>query len=56
MKTSTAETWREVFRRGARDALRLAARRLPPSTWAVLDELADTTYSADLTTRKDTSQ
>jgi hypothetical protein len=33
--------WRHGFRAGAADALRLAARRLPPEAWNVLDKLAD---------------
>ena len=33
--------WREGFKAGAIDALRLAARRLPPQAWNVLDDLAD---------------
>lgn len=36
-----ADLYREGFARGFRDALRLAARRLPPETWPVLDALAD---------------
>jgi hypothetical protein len=36
-----AHVWREGFGRGFRDALRLAARRLPPHTWPTLAELAD---------------
>jgi hypothetical protein len=36
-----ADVWREGFRRGFGDALRLAARRLPPETWHTLDALAD---------------
>ena len=35
-----ADTYRWGFGRGFRDALRLAARRLPPEYWPVLDELA----------------
>jgi hypothetical protein len=35
-----AAAWRHGFGHGFRDALRLAARRLPPETWRVLDELA----------------
>jgi hypothetical protein len=38
---SYADTWREVYARGFRDALRLAARRLPPDTWETLDRLPD---------------
>jgi hypothetical protein len=33
--------FREGFARGFRDALRLAARRLPPETWPALEALAD---------------
>lgn len=33
--------WRHGFAAGAIDALRLAARRLPPQAWNVLDDLAD---------------
>ncbi len=33
--------WREGFGYGFRDALRLAARELPPETWHTLDRLAD---------------
>ncbi|HSS26058.1 MAG TPA: hypothetical protein VLL82_17050 [Mycobacterium sp.] len=33
--------WRHGFAFGFRDALRLAARRLPPETWHTLDRLAD---------------
>jgi hypothetical protein len=33
--------WRDGFTAGAIDALRLAARRLPPEAWNVLDKLAD---------------
>ena len=36
-----ADTWREGFAYGFRDALRLAARQLPPETWSTLAELAD---------------
>jgi hypothetical protein len=35
-----AHAWREGFGQGWRDALRCAARRLPPETWAILDALA----------------
>jgi hypothetical protein len=35
-----AEVYREGFEHGWCDALRLAARRLPPECWPVLDELA----------------
>ena len=42
-----ADDWRAVFRRGALDALRCAAREIhDPNAWAVLDELADR-YSVD---------
>jgi hypothetical protein len=33
--------WREGFGHGFRDALRIAARRLPPETWHTLAQLAD---------------
>ena len=36
-----ATGWRHGFCAGAIDALRLAARRLPPEAWNVLDDLAD---------------
>jgi hypothetical protein len=36
-----AELWRDGFAHGFRDALRLAARELPPDTWAALDQLAE---------------
>ena len=36
-----AGAWREGFGYGFRDALRLAARELPPETWAVLGDLAE---------------
>jgi hypothetical protein len=36
-----ADTFRWGFGCGFRDALRLAARRLPPETWDALDGLAD---------------
>lgn len=39
--TVGAHGFREDFARGFRDALRLAARRLPPETWPTLDALAD---------------
>lgn len=32
--------WRDGFGYGFRDALRLAARRLPPEAWPLLDRLA----------------
>jgi hypothetical protein len=32
--------WRDGFKAGAVDALRLGARRLAPECWQVLDELA----------------
>lgn len=35
-----ADAWREGFAVGFQDALRLAARELPPETWAVLEQLA----------------
>ena len=35
-----AFAWRQGFGHGFRDALRLAARRLPPETWHTLDRLA----------------
>jgi hypothetical protein len=35
-----AQFWREGFGRGGADACRQAARRLPPETWAVLEQLA----------------
>lgn len=35
-----ARFYRWAFGRGGVDACRQAARRLPPETWAVLDELA----------------
>ena len=35
------DVWRDGFGHGFRDALRLAARRLPPEAWSVLDKLAD---------------
>lgn len=36
-----ADTFRWGFGCGFRDALRLAARELPPETWHTLDKLAD---------------
>jgi hypothetical protein len=37
-----ADDWRAVFRRGALDALRRAAREVDdPAVWVVLDRLAD---------------
>ena len=36
-----SDCWREGFAHGWRDALRLAARELPPETWSMLDKLAD---------------
>jgi hypothetical protein len=42
-----ADLYREGFARGARDALRVAARQLPPETWPVLDALANE-YEYDL--------
>jgi hypothetical protein len=36
-----AHAWREGFSYGFRDALRLAGRRLPPESWAVIEALAD---------------
>ena len=37
-----ADPWQAVFRRGAVDALRQAARELDdPHAWAVLDKLAE---------------
>lgn len=42
------ETWLEAFKRGGRDALRLAAREIPDAhVWVVLAELADRYYSRD---------
>jgi hypothetical protein len=38
--TNHSTMWRNGFRSGAIDALRLAGRALPPETWATLDELA----------------
>lgn len=35
-----AGAWREGFAAGFLDGLRLAARRLPPEVWPVLEELA----------------
>jgi hypothetical protein len=35
------EIWRDGFAYGFRDALRLAARELPPECWPVLHELAN---------------
>ena len=35
-----ASAWRHGFAYGFRDALRLAARRLPAEAWSVLDALA----------------
>jgi hypothetical protein len=37
---SYAYAWREGFGYGFRDALRLAARRLPPECWHVMEALA----------------
>lgn len=40
-RVSAAEAFRDGYRRGAADALRLAARRIDdPYIWLVLDELA----------------
>lgn len=36
-----AHAWRYGFGCGFRDALRLAARELPPDTWHTLEQLAD---------------
>ena len=37
-----AHLWRDGFRRGAVDALRLVGREIPdPRVWAVLDRLAE---------------
>ncbi len=36
-----ADTFRWGFAHGFKDALRLAARRLPPEAWPVLEALAD---------------
>lgn len=36
-----ADAWRWGFGCGFRDALRLAARQLPPETWDTLEALAD---------------
>jgi hypothetical protein len=36
-----AGAWREGFGYGFRDACRLAARRLPPEYWHVVEALAD---------------
>jgi len=38
--TSHSGVWRNGFRTGALDALRSAARWLPPDTWSALDQLA----------------
>lgn len=38
------ESYRYAFKRGAKDALRIAARRLPPDMWdvvALLERLSD---------------
>jgi hypothetical protein len=36
-----ASGWRDGFKAGAVDALRLAGRRLPVEAWNILDDLAD---------------
>jgi len=36
-----ADAWQRGFGYGFRDALRLAARELPPETWHTLEALAD---------------
>jgi hypothetical protein len=36
-----ASGWRDGFRAGAADALRVAGRRLPVETWHIVEELAD---------------
>jgi hypothetical protein len=41
IRTTGAALWREGFARGFCDALRLAARELPPETWHTLAQLAD---------------
>jgi hypothetical protein len=36
-----ANGWRDGFRAGAADALRVAGRRLPAETWHIIEALAD---------------
>jgi hypothetical protein len=36
-----ASGWRDGFRAGAADALRVAGRHLPPETWHAIEALAD---------------